>query len=65
MSAGVKTHTISTCLTCGWGVDGRDVKDADQAGHLHTTSKAKGAVQHPTTTRTHPTTRCQQEGCHD
>ena len=57
-------HTLAACLVCPWEADGRDVKDADQLAHIHTTTKARGTVQHATVTRTHPTTHCAKEGCH-
>ena len=57
-----RLHTVAHCAAkdCPWEADG---PDADTLAHRHTTTKARGAVQHPTTTRTHPTTACQQEGC--
>jgi hypothetical protein len=55
-------HSIASCHDCAWEADG---PNADQMAHLHTTSKARGHTQHATTSRTHPTTRCAQEGCHD
>jgi hypothetical protein len=53
-------HTVATCGQpgCPWEYDG---PDADAKANQHTTSKAAGAVHHPTTTRTHPTTRCGKE----
>lgn len=56
-------HTIAQCTSpgCAWADDG---PDPDRAAHLHTTSKARGHVPHPTVTRTHPTTHCHREGCH-
>ena len=58
----VRLHSVASCLArdCPWDADG---PDADEQAHRHTTTKAQGAVQHPTVTRTHPTTRCDQEGC--
>lgn len=60
--ATVRLHSIATCLAkdCPWEADG---PDADAQAHLHAASKAQGAVHHATSSRTHPTTRCPQEGC--
>lgn len=57
-------HSIASCIIrdCPWEADG---PNADKQAHLHTTTKAAGAVQHPTSSSTHPTTHCRQEGCHD
>jgi hypothetical protein len=53
-------HTVATCGLpgCPWEYDG---PDADQKAHLHTTSKAAGHIQHPTSTRSHPISRCGKE----
>jgi hypothetical protein len=55
-------HTVASCLApgCPWDADG---PDADRQAHRHSDTKAKGGLEHPTVTRTHPTTRCDQEGC--
>jgi hypothetical protein len=58
----VRLHSVAKCLApgCPWEADG---DDADERAHRHSTTKAKGATQHPTASSTHPTTRCDQEGC--
>jgi hypothetical protein len=61
----VRLHTIARCLSpgCPWDADG---PDADRQAHRHSDTTKRGGREHATATRTHPTTRCAQEGCtHD
>lgn len=55
-------HTIARCLAkdCPWEADG---PTADAQANLHGASRAASAVHHPTSTTSHPTNRCAQEGC--
>ena len=51
-------HSRAWCGVCDWTANG---PDADRAAHLHTTSKAKGHVQHTTSSATHPKHLCTPE----
>ena len=51
-------HERAWCHVCPWTHDG---PDADRQAHLHTTSKAKGHIQHPTGSSTHPRDLCTDE----
>jgi hypothetical protein len=63
MATTVRLHAIAYCLErdCPFEADG---PDADAQAHRHSDTRAKrGGAEHATATRTHPTTRCAQEGC--
>ena len=54
----MSVHERAWCLRCTWEHDG---PGADQAAHRHTTSKAAGHVQHPTSSAAHPKALCTPE----
>jgi hypothetical protein len=62
----VRLHGVAKCLAtgCPWEAAG-DPEAVDGQAHLHSTTEAQGATKHPTSSRSHPTTRCDREGCSD
>jgi hypothetical protein len=57
----VTLHYRARCLDgCGVLYDGDDGDAADRASNRHTTSKAKGAVQHSSASGGHPWAMCEQ-----